>query len=84
MSSSETGSGNQQGHAQDAGEARLTELEIKLSYTEDLLEELNRTAFRQQQQIDELQRHIKALREQMQASMPSEQRNLSDEVPPHY
>ena len=84
MSSSETGSGNEQGQAQDSGEARLTELEIKLGFTEDLLEELNRTVFRQQQQIDELQRHIRALREQIQASMPAEQRSMTDDLPPHY
>ena len=27
-------------------ESRLTEIEIKLSYTEDLVDELNRTVFR--------------------------------------
>jgi len=36
-------------------ESRLAEIEIKLSYSEDLLEELNRTVFRQQQQIEQLQ-----------------------------
>ena len=31
---------------------RMTELEIKLSLTEDLVDELNRTVFRQQEQLD--------------------------------
>ncbi|MGB8301493.1 MAG: SlyX family protein, partial [Azonexus sp.] len=35
-------------------ESRITELEIKISYAEDLVDELNRTVFRQQQQIDQL------------------------------
>lgn len=65
-------------------EARVTELEVKLSFAEDLLETLNRTVFRQQEQIDELQRQIRALREQLQTSLPAEQRSAAEEVPPHY
>lgn len=65
-------------------EARITDLEIKLSFSEDLLEELNRTVFRQQQQIEALQQEMRALREQMQSSMPNEPRSLRDEIPPHY
>ena len=65
-------------------DARLTELEVKLSFAEDLLEELNRTVFRQQQQIEALQRDIRALRDQLQASLPQESGNPADEVPPHY
>jgi len=65
-------------------DARLTELEIKISYTEDLVEELNMTVFRQQQQIDLLINEIRNLRDQMQSSQPQEQRNLRDEIPPHY
>ena len=33
-------------------DARITELEIKISYAEDMIDELNRVVFRQQQQID--------------------------------
>ena len=65
-------------------DTRLTDLEVKLSFTEDLLEELNRTVFRQQQQIEALQQDIRALRDQLQASLPAESRNPADEVPPHY
>lgn len=64
---------------------RLTELEIKLSLTEDLVDELNRTVFRQQEQIDLLQAQLKLLYSQMQtAAGPAEPRNLRDEIPPHY
>ena len=35
-------------------EARLTELEVKLGFAEDLLDALNRTVYRQQQQIDKV------------------------------
>lgn len=65
-------------------ESRITELEIKISYTEDLVEELNRLVFRQQQQIDLLAKEIRALREQAQSSQQSEQLSLRDELPPHY
>ncbi len=64
---------------------RLTELEIKASLTDDLLEELNRTVYRQQEQIDLLQAQLRHLYGQMQASAePVEPRNLRDEIPPHY
>ena len=68
----------------NAVESRLSDLEIKISFTEDMVDELNRTIFRQQQQIDLLMLQIKALREQVRTAEPQEQRNLRDEIPPHY
>ena len=64
---------------------RLNELEIKLSLTEDLVEELNRTVFRQQEQLDLLQEQLRLLYKQMQAgSAQAEPLSLRDEIPPHY
>lgn len=63
---------------------RFEKIESKLSLAEDLLETLNETVYRQQRRIDEMQREIVALREQVRAALPNEPRNLSDEVPPHY
>ena len=67
---------------------RLTELEIKASLTEDLVEELNRMVYRQQEQIDLLQAQLRHLYGQMQANVESAEsaapRNLRDEIPPHY
>lgn len=65
-------------------DARVTELEIKISYAEDMIDELNRVVFRQQQQIDLLLGQIKSLREQVQNAAPGEPRSLRDELPPHY
>jgi SlyX protein len=65
-------------------ESRLNDLEIKISYTEDMVDELNLTVFRQQQQIDQLIRQVTALREQVQSAAPAEQLSLRDELPPHY
>lgn len=62
---------------------RLTELEIKAAFTEDLLEELNRTIVRQQQQIDMLVRELLQLRDQAESAQPAF-RSLRDELPPHY
>ncbi len=68
-----------------AMEDRLTELEIKLSLTEDLVEELNRTVFRQQEQLELLQAQLRLLYKQVEATQPpSEQRSLRDEIPPQY
>ena len=65
-------------------EARIAELEVKLSFCEELLEELNKTVYRQQQQIDLLPKEVAALREQVKTSMPAEPREPVDETPPHY
>ena len=65
-------------------EARLIEIEIKLSYAEDSLEALNRTVFRQQEQIDQLQQLVLRLANQVQDLAPPERREASEERPPHY
>ena len=65
-------------------ESRITELEIKISYAEDLVDELNRTVFRQQQQIDYLARELNSLRQQMQTAAPQQANSQLDELPPHY
>lgn len=67
-----------------ATEARIDELEAKLSFAEDLIDELNRTVFRQQEQLDRLQQQLVLLHQQLQTVMPEETRNLRDELPPHY
>ncbi|WP_343593372.1 SlyX family protein [Paracidovorax wautersii] len=66
-------------------EQRLTELEIKASYTEDLLDQLNLVIYRQQQEIDALARTVAQLRQQMpEAGGGAGARNLRDDLPPHY
>lgn len=70
--------------AVEALEARVEALEIKLAYSEDLLDTLNTTVYRQQQQLDLLQEQMRMLRQQVTEAMPGEQRSLRDEIPPHY
>lgn len=65
-------------------EDRLTELEVKLAFAEDLLETLNTTVFRQQERIDQIERALRELRQLVLQAIPAEQRSLRDEIPPHY
>jgi SlyX protein len=64
--------------------ARITELEAKVALSEDALDELNRTVYRQQQMIDRLQQELRALQEVVEGGDASEQRSPRDEIPPHY
>ena len=63
---------------------RLMALEIKSSYAEDLLEQLNQLVYQQQQSIDALMAEMSQLRRQMPEGGPAAERNLRDELPPHY
>ena len=65
-------------------EQRLAELEIKASFADDLLDQLNQQVWRQQQLIEQLQRELLALREQMRDNATPAFRSLRDELPPHY
>ncbi len=69
---------------EDIASQRLTALEIKASFAEDLLDELNRVVIRQQQQIEALIRELAQLREQQQAGVASGAARLLDDLPPHY
>ena len=66
-------------------EDRLTELEIRTSLNDDLLDELNRVVYRQQQQIDLLQAQLRHLYGKLEANAePYQPLSLRDEIPPHY
>jgi len=63
---------------------RLTDLEIKVSFTEDALDRLNDVVVRQQRQIDLLTRELLELRERRASDDKPAVRSLRDELPPHY
>jgi len=65
-------------------EQRITELEIKASFSEDLLDHLNQIIVRQQQQIDALIRELSALRDRTDDGGAAPFKSLRDELPPHY
>lgn len=66
-------------------EQRLEKIETKLAFQEDLIEELNKTVYRQQQMIERLEatctalaQHIASLNQSVNSGKPV------DERPPHY
>ncbi|MDP3578918.1 SlyX family protein [Methyloversatilis sp.] len=65
-------------------DSRLTDLEIKASYAEDTLDQLNQIIYRQQQQIDRLERELQQLRQKQPEAGGPVFRSLRDELPPHY
>jgi SlyX protein len=65
-------------------EQRLTDLEIKASFTEDLLDQLNQIIVRQQEEIAMLIREVGQLRQQMPDSASEGFSRASEELPPHY
>lgn len=68
----------------DRVEHRLTELEIKASFSEDTLDRLNEIVVQQQRQIERLTRELLELRQQRGAGEAPVFRSLRDELPPHY
>ena len=67
-------------------EARLIELEIKVAYQEDLLQDLNRIVSQQQQQISRLEATCKMLNDRIKSISTAAQHSgeMTDEIPPHY
>jgi SlyX protein len=66
-------------------ERRLVDLEVKLAFTEDLVDRLNEIVTRQQGQLDLLLAEVRRLRQVAAAGEPgSTVRSLRDELPPHY
>ncbi len=71
--------------AMTALEQRLTDLEIKASFHEDAVDQLNAVVVRQQRQIDALLRALALLRDQLpDVDAPRLLRSLRDDLPPHY
>jgi SlyX protein len=69
----------------DTLEQRLEALEIKASFSEDLVDKLDQIIIRQQRTLDALLAEVRALRNQAaNANDVGAQRNLRDELPPHY
>ncbi len=66
-------------------EKRLDNIETKISFQEDLIEELNKTVYRQQQKLEQLAAICAALANRIQSLAEQEHEDKpSDERPPHY
>jgi len=63
---------------------RVTELEIKVAYQEDLLQTLNDVVSEQQQQLIRLEELSRLLGQRIKNMTESEGINQGVELPPHY
>ena len=67
-------------------DTKLVELEEKISYLQNMLDELNMVIFRQGEKIEKLNNQIKETNEKLinQSGSQSEQSEVIDDKPPHY
>lgn len=66
-------------------DTRLTNLEVKVAFQDDLLESLNQVVASQQRQIDLLQGEVRMLYDQIKTMQPSLTAMAEEEAPPpHY
>jgi len=65
-------------------EDRLELLETKMMSAEDQLDELNRTVWRQQQELDLLREQVRQLAQQVKTIQPGAPNRPEDEIPPHW
>jgi SlyX protein len=66
-------------------ENRLVELETRLAFQDNTLQDLNTVVVRQQREIDALTREIETLKAQIRTLAPELVASRAEEVPPpHY
>lgn len=68
----------------DDTDKRLTDLEVKASFTEDLVDHLNDLVARQQEKIDLLIREVGKLKDRTPDAGGGGARDPRDDLPPHY
>jgi len=68
----------------DDVDKRLTDLEIKASFSEDLLDHLSELVRRQQEQIDLLIREVGKLKDRPAGDGGGAVRDPREDIPPHY
>ncbi len=65
-------------------ELRIEDLEVRLTYQEATLEELNQVIIKQQNQIDLLIEEIKRIKQQQERGGEFVRSQSEEEPPPHY
>ncbi|MGC2167129.1 MAG: SlyX family protein [Gallionella sp.] len=66
-------------------EERLINIETKIAYQEDMIEELSKMVYQQQQKIDLLDQNFKALARHVQSlAEAGTEGKVATERPPHY
>ncbi|HOT28186.1 MAG TPA: SlyX family protein [Candidatus Ozemobacteraceae bacterium] len=70
---------------QNGLEARIVELEMKVSYQDKTIEDLNETVTSLQREVQQLDRLISQVRQKLSpSSMTEADINIANEKPPHY
>ena len=65
-------------------DTKLVELEEKISYLQNMLDELNMVVFRQGEKIEKLNSQIKQTNEKLINRSESEISQIIDDKPPHF
>lgn len=65
-------------------ETRFIDLETKIAHQEFQLEELSQVMYRQQQQIDQLEKRLQELKQRLESTGQAPEIGPANEKPPHY
>ena len=65
-------------------EEQLVNIETKIAYQEDLIEELNKTIYQQQQKLDRLEAICETLARHIESLEAGNEGQPANERPPHY
>ena len=65
-------------------EQQIEDLQTRLSFQEDTIEQMTKTLVEQQNEMYEIRHMMKHLQKQLAAMAPSDIDANIDEVPPHY
>ncbi|MGB3624156.1 SlyX family protein [Ketobacter sp. MCCC 1A13808] len=63
---------------------KIIDIQTRLAFQDDTIQELNDVIYRQQQQIDKLEKTVHLLLGKVQDLMSSSSEEIIDEKPPHY
>lgn len=63
---------------------RVEKVEVKLSYLEETVEQLNEIVVAQQKEMAELHAHVDALKKKIAELMRNEGEEIANRRPPHY
>ena len=65
-------------------EERLVNIETKITYQEDLIEELNKAIYQQQKKLERLEAMCQSLAGHVEALAAASEGKPANERPPHY
>lgn len=63
---------------------RVTELETRLAFSEDQIEQLDQVIYQQQQKLDQLSGLCEAMRQSLVQAQDQGSQQIIDTPPPHY